>query len=239
MNVIPAIDIVNGKCVRLTQGDFNQKTIYSDDPVKIAKQFEHAGFTNLHVVDLDGAKNGMVTNWTIVERLVSETKLEIDFGGGIKTASEVERLLRLGVKQVNIGSLAVRNPKLVADWIEFFGAKTIILSADFKDDLVATNGWVDSTAVSVTQLIQQFNSYGIENVTCTDISRDGMLNGPNVQFYKSMQRMFPAIRFTASGGIRSLEDLEELQQLGLHGAIVGKALYEGRVEMKELASKFL
>lgn len=239
MKVIPAIDIIDGKCVRLTQGDFARKEIYNDDPAYVAAEFERIGFTHLHVVDLDGAKNGKIENWNIIKAVALNTNLNIDFGGGVRTSNDIEQLLKCGVTQVNVGSLAIKNPTMVAEWIKLFGSERIILSADIKDQTVVTDGWKNSTSSSIDVLVSQFMKYKIKYVTCTDVNRDGMMRGPNTSFYKEMIKQFPDIKFTASGGVHSLEDLRDLKRAGAHGAIIGKALYVGELNLDELVREFL
>ena len=234
MRIIPAIDIIDGKCVRLTQGDYAQKKIYHEDPVSVARSFEEAGLTDLHVVDLDGAKAGKVVNWSVVEAICKATSLTVDFGGGIKTEEEVQRLLNLGVTQVNLGSVAVKEPLKVISWITKFGKDKIILSADVKGDYVAISGWQESSPLTLTSLLKDYTRNGIEYVTCTDISTDGMLTGPNVELYKRIILNFPNIHLVASGGVSCLEDVKELKRIGVDGVIVGKAIYEGRVDLKDL-----
>ena len=234
MRIIPAIDIIDGKCVRLTQGDYAQKKIYNENPLEVAKMFEDAGLNHLHLVDLDGAKAGKVINWAVIESITTNTKLEVDFGGGIKTDEEVERLFALNVKQVNLGSIAVKEPQKVARWIKSFGGAKIILSADVKDEKISVNGWQDNSPITITNFLKDYLQNGIEHVTCTDISTDGMLTGPNVELYKRIILNFPNIHLVASGGVSCLDDVKELKRIGVDGVIVGKAIYEGRVTLEEL-----
>ena len=234
MRIIPAIDIIDGKCVRLTQGDYAQKKIYNEDPVAVAKSFEDAGLQYLHVVDLDGAKAGKVINLKVVAAIANQTKLEVDFGGGIKTAEEIKRIFDAGVKQVNLGSVAVKQPDLVKQWIKDFGSKKIILSADVKDEMIAINGWQENSTIPLHTFLRDYLQHGIEFVTCTDISTDGMLTGPNIELYKTLLLTFPQLHLIASGGVSCVDDLIELRRIGVDGIIVGKAIYEGRVNMEEL-----
>jgi phosphoribosylformimino-5-aminoimidazole carboxamide ribotide isomerase len=236
MRIIPAIDIIDGKCVRLTQGDYAQKKIYNENPVEVAKEFEDAGLRYLHLIDLDGAKAGRVINWKVVEAISSSTGMIIDFGGGIKNDAEVERLFQLGVEQVNIGSVAVRNPEKIAEWIKKFGAEKIVLSADTKNENIAISGWQEDSAILITDFLKDFIQRGIEYVTCTDIETDGMLTGPNIELYKKILLSFPQLNVIASGGVSSIEDLHELRQIGVDGVIVGKAIYEGRIKLDELTT---
>ena len=234
MRIIPAIDIIDGKCVRLTQGDYAQKKIYNENPVEVAQEFENAGLKFLHLVDLDGAKAGKVVNWKVVESICRETKLDVDFGGGIKTEEQIERLFSYGIKQVNLGSIAVKDPKKVSDWIRLFGSEKIILSADVKNEMIAISGWQESSAIPITTFLNDYVKNGIKYVTCTDISVDGMLTGPSIDLYKKILIHFRQLNLTASGGVSSLDDLRELKQIGVHGVIVGKAIYEGRIKLEAL-----
>jgi len=234
MRIIPAIDIIDGKCVRLTQGDYAQKKIYNENPVDVARQFEDAGLSHLHVVDLDGAKAGKVINWKVVESITANTSLKVDFGGGIKTDEDIEKLFQLKVSQVNLGSIAVRERLRVLDWLKQFGAEKIILSADVKEENIAISGWQENSAISIMNFLKEYLQDGIEHVTCTDISTDGMLTGPNVELYKKIVLSFPHVNLVASGGVSSIEDLKELKRIGVDGVIVGKAIYEGRIELKDL-----
>jgi phosphoribosylformimino-5-aminoimidazole carboxamide ribotide isomerase len=236
MRIIPAIDLIDGKCVRLTQGDYAQKKIYNENPSEVAKEFEDAGIKYLHLVDLDGAKAGKVINWKVVESITSQTSLAVDFGGGIKTDSELTKLFDLGVKQVNLGSIAVKEPAKVAAWIKQYGKEKIILSADVKEELVAISGWLENSQLSITDFLNDYQSNGIEYVTCTDISTDGMLSGPNITLYKKLLSLFPALKLIASGGVSSMDDLRELKSIHVDGVIIGKAIYEGRVTLKELST---
>jgi len=236
MRILPAIDIIDGKCVRLTQGDYAQKKIYNENPAEVAKEFEDAGLKYLHLVDLDGAKAGKVTNWKVVEAIASQTSLQIDFGGGIKTEQEIRQLFDLNVKQVNVGSIAVKNPEKVFQWIEMFGSAKIILSADVKGESVAISGWQENSNVSIFDFINQYRSKGIQYVTCTDIGVDGMLTGPNINLYKKLLKNFPTIKLIASGGVSAFEDLTALAPTGVDGVIIGKAIYEGRIELKQLST---
>lgn len=234
MRIIPAIDIIDGKCVRLTQGDYDQKTIYNENPVEVARSFEDAGLQHLHLVDLDGAKAGRVTNWKVVEAITSGTKLHVDFGGGIKTSEEIARLFTLGVRQVNLGSIAVKNPQLVEQWIQQFGPDRIILSADVRNELVAISGWQEESGLSVFDFINDYLERGLRYVTCTDIHTDGMLKGPNVSLYEKILKQFPDIRLIASGGVSNINDLHTLRETSVDGVIVGKAIYEGKISLTQL-----
>lgn len=236
MRIIPAIDIIDGKCVRLTQGNYDQKKVYSENPLEVAKSFEDAGLKYLHLVDLDGAKAGKVTNWKVIEKITSKTNLDVDFGGGIKTDDELKRLFETGVKQVNLGSIAVKNPDVVTGWIQSHGAGKIILSADVKGEKIAVGGWIENSAIVITDFITGYVNTGIQYITCTDIGTDGMLQGPNVVLYSRLLTKFPTIKLIASGGVSSVDDLRKLKGIDVDGVIVGKAIYEGRILLKELVN---
>ena len=236
MRIIPAIDIIDGKCVRLTQGDYAQKKIYHENPLDAARSFEDAGLTHLHLVDLDGARQGKVINWDAIESITKNTSLRVDFGGGIKTSAEIERLVNLGVRQVNLGSVAVKEPEKITEWLSHFGQKKIILSADVKNEMISINGWQHDSEISIVTFLRDYVQRGIENVTCTDISTDGMLSGPNIELYKKVLLSFPQLNLIASGGVSTMEDLYELQTIGVDGVIVGKAIYEGKITLEQLAS---
>jgi phosphoribosylformimino-5-aminoimidazole carboxamide ribotide isomerase len=235
MRIIPAIDIIDGKCVRLTQGDYGQMKVYRDDPFEVAQEFEDANLEYLHLIDLDGAKRGKVVNWKIIEEIQEKTALKVDFGGGIKTEADVAQLLDLGIHQVNIGSMAVKNPKEFIRWMKKFGPDNFILSADVQDDNVMINGWLESTKLRLFDLVNQFEKKGLEYLSCTDIRTDGMLNGPNFSLYENLKKEFPNLRIVASGGISSISDLKELKSLKIDGAIIGKAIYEGKIKLADLA----
>jgi phosphoribosylformimino-5-aminoimidazole carboxamide ribotide isomerase len=235
MKIIPAIDIINGKCVRLTQGDYAQQKIYNENPLEVAKEFEAAGLKYLHVVDLDGAKTGKVTNWSVIEALTNKTSLSIDFGGGVKTLEEFNRLYQLGVQQVNVGSIAVKQPEQVKEWLTHFGSEKIILSADVNEEQIAIHGWQEKSGVSIYDLVNSFGQQ-LQFITCTDIATDGMLNGPNLKLYKKLITEFPLHTITASGGVSSLEDVDALKQIGVDGVIIGKAIYENKISVEQLSS---
>jgi phosphoribosylformimino-5-aminoimidazole carboxamide ribotide isomerase len=234
MQIIPAIDIIDGKCVRLTQGDYAQKIIYNENPLEVAKEFENIGVTRLHLVDLDGAKLGKVINYKVLEEIASKTKLSIDFGGGIKTDDDIETVFNYGADLATIGSIAVKNNELFFSWVKKYGAEKIFLGADVKNEKIAVGGWLETTNVSIYDFIEENLKEGIKQVFCTDISKDGLLQGPSFDLYKNMLTKFPALNLTASGGVSQLSDLNELKKIGCTGAIVGKAIYEGRITMNEL-----
>lgn len=234
MRIIPAIDVIDGKCVRLTQGDYAQKKVYSENPVEVARTFEGAGLKYLHLVDLDGAKAGKVVNWKVIDSITANTGLQVDFGGGVKTEEEMNMLFSAGVMQVNLGSIAVKDPDLVQAWIKKYGPDRVILSADVKKEKIAISGWMEDSSISITDFISDYRKRGITYVTCTDISTDGMLSGPNVQLYSKLLETFPAIRLIASGGVSGMKDLEYLKKIKVDGVIVGKAIYEEKIEIEEL-----
>lgn len=237
MKIIPAIDIIDGKCVRLSKGDYDTKKIYHENPLDIAKEYEANGIQYLHLVDLDGAKAKTITNLKTLEILASETNLIIDFGGGIKTRESLESAFNAGGTQVTIGSIAVENPEMCEEWIKEFGAERLILGADCLDRKVKTSGWLENSDLNVIDFIQSYQKKGIMDVICTDISKDGMLEGPSFELYKEILSQCE-ISLIASGGISSMKDLDDLKELGCSGAIIGKALYEGKITLKEVR-KFL
>ena len=239
MILIPAIDLIGGRVVRLSQGDYAQQTDYQQDPVELAQHFEQTGFTHVHVVDLDGARAGEPVNHEVIGAICRATRLQVDTGGGIKTDHDVQRYLDMGVRQLNIGSLAVRSPQTLVEWIARFGAESFILSADVRGERVAVQGWQEETASTVQDLIRTFLPHGLIRVTCTDISRDGMLSGPATELYLRLLREFPTLQLTASGGVSSVDDLIALRATGCHSAITGKALLEGRLDIDQLKSNEL
>jgi phosphoribosylformimino-5-aminoimidazole carboxamide ribotide isomerase len=234
MRIIPAIDIIEGKCVRLSQGDYNRKTVYNEDPLEVAQQFEDAGIRYLHLVDLDGAKAGKIINWKVLESIANHTQLIIDAGGGIKTEEDLKVVLSSGAKQANIGSLAVSKPDVVFDWINRFGSEVIILSADVKGNQVAVAGWMENSGIELNDLMRKYVENGLRYVVCTDISKDGMLQGPSIDLYKQLLTDFPAVQLIASGGVATIEDVDTLNTIGVNGVIIGKAIYEGRIKLSEL-----
>jgi phosphoribosylformimino-5-aminoimidazole carboxamide ribotide isomerase len=238
IEIIPAIDIINGKCVRLSQGDFQTQKIYSESPVDIAKEFEEVGIKRLHMVDLDGAKKGSVVNISVLENVASSTNLKIDFGGGIKTTSDAEKVFNAGASIINIGSIAIKQPQIVVEWIEKFGAEKILLGADVKDEKIVINGWQQSTEINIIAYLKEWSSKKMNNIFCTDVSKDGLLQGASVNLYKKILKAIPNIHLTASGGVSSIQDVEELETIGCSGVIIGKALYEGKIKLNEL-KKFL
>ena len=234
MQIIPAIDIIDGKCVRLTEGDYAQKTIYNENPLEVAKAFEAAGIQRLHLVDLDGAKAGVVKNWKVLESIALHTKLVIDFGGGIKTDDDVALVFERGATLATIGSIAVANPTLFLSWVNVYGADRFFLGADVKDNCIAVNGWMQTSNIAIDSFISDYLAQGISNIFCTDVSKDGRLEGPSTALYQSLIQLFPNLNLVASGGVSSLQDLETLKAIGCAGAIVGKAIYENRISLESL-----
>lgn len=234
IEIIPAIDMIEGKCVRLTQGDYATRKVYNEDPLEVAKAFEDAGIRRLHVVDLDGAKAGHIVNYRVLEKLAGHTSLVIDFGGGLKQTKDVEIAFDCGAQMVTGGSIAVKDPETFTAWIARFGSERIILGADAKDRRIAINGWEEATDAELLPFIQKYREQGIEKVICTDISRDGMLEGPAVDLYKEILEAVPEIYLIASGGVSSIADIEKLAEANVPAVIFGKALYEGHITLKEL-----
>jgi phosphoribosylformimino-5-aminoimidazole carboxamide ribotide isomerase len=235
MKIIPAIDIIDGKCVRLAQGDYNKKTIYSSDPVEVARSFEDHGITHLHLIDLDGAKTGGIMNYKVLEKIAIATNLIIDFGGGIKQTKDLEMAFNSGASKVTGGSVAVSNPELFIKWIQDYGSDRIILGADCHERYIAINGWQKMADIEVIAFIEQYQSKGIKEVICTDISKDGMLQGASTALYKEILAK-TEIQLIASGGVSNISDLNTLNELGCSAAIIGKAIYEGKITLKELST---
>ena len=236
MEIIPAIDIIDGKCVRLTQGDYSRKKIYGDHPLDMAKQFEDAGIQRLHLVDLDGAKAKRIVNKSVLESIAQNTSLKVDFGGGVQSDEDIQLAFQSGAAQVTGGSIAVRNPDLFENWIREYGSEKIILGADSRDRKVAIGGWEESTTADVISFIGGYFEKGIRYVICTDVAKDGLLQGPSLDLYKDILQEVPGIKLIASGGVSSMKDLEDLRKIGVFGTIVGKAFYEGKISLEELAS---
>ncbi|HKP69174.1 MAG TPA: 1-(5-phosphoribosyl)-5-[(5-phosphoribosylamino)methylideneamino]imidazole-4-carboxamide isomerase [Pyrinomonadaceae bacterium] len=236
IQVIPAIDLIDGKCVRLTRGDFERSSVYEVDPVEMAKRFEAVGLRRLHVVDLDGAKARRLTNVGVLERIAAATTLTIDYGGGIKTTDDVQSVFDAGAAIATIGSLAVTKPDAFFEWIEMFGSERILLGADARDGSLAINGWLTDTTVGLIQFLEDCHSKGVTQAFVTDISNDGMLSGPASSIYREIRRRLPQLRLIASGGVGSTADIAELDRLGCDGVIVGKAIYEGIIKLEELSA---
>ena len=236
MEIIPAIDIIDGKCVRLTHGDYSQKKIYNEQPLEVAKMFEDAGLQRLHLVDLDGAKAGQVKNWKVLEAIAGKTSMEIDFGGGIKSEKDVHIVFDSGAALATVGSVAVKEKELFADWIQKFGADKFFVGADVKNEKLTITGWTEQTDVWIYDFIEEYTGKGIAQIFCTDVSKDGALQGPSTNLYKSIVQKFPELHFVASGGVSSMDDVYGLQEVGCKGAIIGKAIYEGRIALSDLKS---
>lgn len=236
MQIIPAIDLIDGKCVRLTEGDYAQKKIYNEDPLEVAKAFEGIGLMRLHLVDLDGAKAGEVVNWKVLEKIANQTALKIDFGGGIKKESTLKSVIDAGATYATIGSLAVNNRELFEEWIEQFGAEVFMLGADVYKEKIAIGGWVEKTNIDVYEFIKSYMNKGISQIFCTDIQKDGKLEGPSIELYKNIIEQCASLNLIASGGVSNMQDLKDLRKIGCKAAIVGKAIYENRITLKELAS---
>lgn len=234
IEIIPAIDIIDGKCVRLTQGDYSQKTIYNENPLEVAKQFESIGIVRLHLVDLDGAKKGEVVNLKVLESIASQTNLSIDFGGGIKNDNSIESVFNSGAKLATIGSLAVKQPGVLFGWLKKYGTDKIMLGADVKGENISIGGWLEETDLNVIDFIKINYYKGIKNVFCTDTSKDGLLQGPSIDLYKKIMDAIPELKLIASGGVSNMRDVLELDKIGCGGVIIGKAIYEGKITMDEL-----
>ena len=243
MRIIPAIDIIDGKCVRLTKGDYNTKKIYNENPLEVAKEFEAAGIEFLHVVDLDGAKASQIINYKVLEQLASKTNLKIDFGGGLKSNKDLEIAFNSGANQITGGSIAVKNSDIFESWIEKYGAQKIILGADFYPDnaggKIATNGWQEESTLELIPFIKGYQDKGIQYVICTDISKDGMLQGPSFEVYKEIITVVKNVKLIASGGISTFDELPRLAENGCEGVIIGKAIYEKKISLKQLEQYIL
>ena len=238
IQLIPAIDIIQGQCVRLSKGDYDTKRVYGN-PVEIAQQMEALGFRRLHLVDLDGAKEGHVVNLQVLRDICQKTNLIIDFGGGVKTEKDVELVLETGAKMITVGSMAVKSPSTLLKWIETYGAEHLILGADVRDGRISINGWMEDSEILLDDFLQYYTEAGIKNVLCTDISRDGMLQGPSTPLYRKIMEAHPQCHLIASGGVSCIKDIIELDEAGIPAVVFGKAIYEGRIDLQELAKKFL
>lgn len=234
MDIIPAIDIIGGKCVRLTQGDFNQQKQYDSSPLVLAQQFESAGIKRLHLVDLDGAREKKIINHKILESIAQHTKLKIDFGGGVQSDGDIKLAFDSGAAQVTGGSVAIHQPLLFEKWLQHYGGEKIILGADVRNGKITVSGWQETTDVSITSFIEGYLQRGIKYVICTDVSKDGMLGGSAVDLYKRLSTSLPHARLIASGGVSSIQEIIDLKNLGLQGVIIGKAIYEGKISLEEL-----
>jgi phosphoribosylformimino-5-aminoimidazole carboxamide ribotide isomerase len=234
IELIPAIDIIDGKCVRLTKGDYDQKTVYSDSPAKMAKSFETLGFQRLHVVDLDGAKSKHIVNDQVLKAITTETNLIVDFGGGIKTDEDIEKAFEAGASMVTIGSIAVTNPDLFMGWLEKYGAERLILGADVRQGKISINGWKEDSTEDLLPFLRKYIDAGVKNVLCTEISKDGTLSGPAIDLYKEVMDAYPGLHLIASGGVSSKADIEALDAAGIPAVVFGKAIYEGRIDLRTL-----
>lgn len=243
MRIIPAIDIIDGKCVRLSKGDYSTKKIYNENPLEVAKEFEQAGIRYLHLVDLDGAKASTIINYKVLDQIASKTSLKIDFGGGLKSNKDLEIAFNSGANQITGGSIAVKNPTVFENWIEKYGADKIILGADFYPDSsggkIATNGWQEESSLALIPFIKDYQQKGIVSVICTDISKDGMLQGPSFEIYKQVLSNVNELKLIASGGISAFDELPKLAENGCEGVIIGKAIYENRISLKQLENYIL
>jgi phosphoribosylformimino-5-aminoimidazole carboxamide ribotide isomerase len=234
ITIIPAVDIIGGKCVRLEQGDYRLKKVYEEDPLTVAMRFEDQGIKRIHVVDLDGARTSHIVNYGTLERIASKTKLVVDFGGGIKSDSDLHIAFASGAAMAVIGSIAVTDRDLFQAWLFAYGPEKIILGADVKEGRIAVSGWTDITEIGLVDFLTYYKAFGVNQVLCTDIARDGMMNGSSVELYKRMVVDFPSMQIIASGGISSVDELHQLNDAGVTGAIIGKALYEGKIKLEEL-----
>jgi phosphoribosylformimino-5-aminoimidazole carboxamide ribotide isomerase len=236
MTIIPAIDIINGKCVRLTKGDYAQQKIYNDNPVEVAKQFVDAGIQRLHIVDLDGAKAGKIINLKVLENIAAATNMVIDFGGGVKNITDVGNIFNAGAAMVTIGSLAVKQPQLMEEWLMEFGADKFLIGADVLDEKIKISGWLEDGGINIFDFMGNMISLGATNIFCTDISKDGVMEGPSIELYKKIMKQHPEINLIASGGVSNIDDVIALKEMGCSGAIIGKAIYEGLISLEALVA---
>ena len=234
IELIPAIDIIGGQCVRLTKGDYDQKTVYRDSPAEVAKEFEQIGFKRLHVVDLDGAKSKHIVNSEVLRRVTTDTQLVVDFGGGIKTDEDIEKAFAAGASMVTIGSIAVTDPDLFMGWLEKYGAEHIILGADVRHGKISINGWKEDSAEDLLPFLKKYVDAGVKNVLCTEISKDGTLTGPAIELYQSIMAAYPGLHLIASGGVSSIDDIKAREAAGIPAVVFGKAIYEGKINLNEL-----
>lgn len=235
ITIIPAIDLIDAKCVRLSQGDYNQKTIYNEDPLEVAKMFEGAGISRLHLVDLDGAKAEHIVNYQVLETIATKTNLVIDFGGGLKSNEDLRIAFESGAQMVTGGSIAVKDRDTFLQWIEKYGSEKVILGADAKDKMIAVSGWLEVSELPIIDFIESYTAQGIKKVISTDIARDGMLTGPSIDLYKEIMEKFEGLELIASGGIATMNDIHELNEIGIPGVITGKAIYENKISLKEIS----
>ena len=238
IELIPAIDIIDGQCVRLTKGDYDQKTVYRDSPTEVAKEFEALGFKRLHVVDLDGAKSKHIVNDAVLKAITTETSLTVDFGGGIKTDEDIEKAFASGAAMVTVGSVAVTQPELFIGWLEKYGADRMILGADVRMGKISINGWKEDSDEDLLPFLKKYVDAGVRNVLCTEISKDGTLSGPAIDLYRRVMEAYPELHLIASGGVSSKEDIDALNRAGIPAVVFGKAIYEGKINLKELAAEY-
>jgi phosphoribosylformimino-5-aminoimidazole carboxamide ribotide isomerase len=234
IEIIPAIDIIEGKCVRLTQGDYNQKKIYNENPTEVAKSFENAGIKRLHLVDLDGAKAKKIINYKVLEDISNYTNLTIDFGGGLQSNEDLRIAFESGASQITGGSIAVKNPEMFISWLVTYGSEKVILGADAINEFVAVSGWQETSSMSIYDLLEKYIAHGIKYTISTDVAKDGLLQGPSIELYKKIQSQFPDLHIIASGGVSKIQDIIDLDELNIYGVIVGKAIYENRISLKEI-----
>ena len=234
IELIPAIDIIDGQCVRLTKGDYDQKTVYRDSPAEVAKEFEQIGFKRLHVVDLDGAKSKHIVNDQVLQAITTETNLTVDFGGGIKTDEDIEKAFVAGASMVTVGSIAVTNPELFIGWLEKYGPERMILGADVRHGKISINGWKEDSEEDLLPFLKKYIDAGVRNVLCTEISKDGTLSGPAIDLYQKMMAAYPQLHLIASGGVSSIDDIKALDAAGIPAVVFGKAIYEGRIDLNQL-----
>lgn len=236
LQLLPAIDLLEGRCVRLRQGNYQDSTVFADDPVEMALRWQAEGAERLHLVDLDGAKAGQVTNWSVLESVVAAADLEVDFGGGVKTEEEVRRIMDTGAAYVTVGSIAVKNEPLLLEWFGRFGAERFLLGADVRNEQISIGGWLEDTSISIFDFLDRFTGHGVRQVFCTDVSKDGRMEGPSIDLYRRILDRFPNLGLIASGGVSSMNDLEALRTLGCSGAILGKAIYEQHISLQALTA---
>jgi len=234
IELIPAIDIIDGQCVRLTKGDYDQKTVYRDSPAEVAKEFEKLGFRRLHVVDLDGAKSKHIVNVDVLRRITTETSLIVDFGGGIKTDEDIEKAFEAGAAMVTVGSIAVTQPEMFIGWLNKYGSDRMILGADVRNGKISINGWKEDSTEDLLPFLKKYIDAGVKNVLCTEISKDGTLQGPAIELYQKVMEAYPTLHLIASGGVSSKEDIEALDAAGIPAVVFGKAIYEGKINLKDL-----
>lgn len=239
IELIPAIDIIDGKCVRLTKGDYGQKKIYNENPLDVALDMERCGFRRLHVVDLDGAKSKHIVNIGVLRQITANTNLTVDFGGGIKTEDDIRMAFDNGAQMVTVGSVAVTNPELFMAWLDKFGSERMILGADVRNGMISINGWKEDTGTPLLPFLKSYVNNGVKNILCTEISKDGTLGGPAIELYSSIMCEYPHINLIASGGVSCIDDIDSLDRVGIPSVVFGKAIYEGRIDMRVLAEKYM